>query len=451
MATVPIVLILMMLVLVVVAALGVVAVIVMVRSENSVVRVFGWCLLAFGICSPVLLIASLTLVRTASHVEISEHSAPVEVRVDGFVPPPVPRPSAPELRGGPSVNEPSAPQDRGTPEIRFQTSQSPAWTVEVDEEFEADVYSSALAATTKLAKQAALQLETADEPLVVSVVGTFPSPAPEKSSGMDTLLMMEQVRKELRLRHSKLSIVDEPSSGDSEDAPKATLQLRLAEWADNGPDDQRGTIELALRQSDRSHRFVAKFVQKAWVHSLADFTAWNDDGRKWIVARSAKLAPSAADARAQAFADAERMLVSADIEDTLPNAVRSGDLVADYFTQRLSRPYGDVYREAMLIEVTPERIDSLLHQADVQRAQKAGSLGVRVLGLVAVVVIASLLYLILNLLTRGYYRIIVAVAAVVFVLVGGGVLLVAGTFSKPVPPSRPPAPQVQVSHVQPAK
>ena len=99
--------------------------------------------------------------------------------------------------------------------------------------------------------------------------------------------------------------------------------------------------------------------------------------------------------------------------------VRSGDLVADRFSQRLSRPYGDVWREAILIDVTPARLAGFYQQADEAESVAFSSRTGRLLGFVAIMFIATILYFVLNAITRGYYRmpVVMIVGALVLLVV----------------------------------
>ena len=78
--------------------------------------------------------------------------------------------------------------------------------------------------------------------------------------------------------------------------------------------------------------------------------------------------------------------------------------VADRFAQKLTRPYGDVWREAVLIDVTGEAMRGTIEVAEARAARdssiKKGGALLAVLLLLAIIAVCF----IGNAVTQGYYR-----------------------------------------------
>jgi hypothetical protein len=75
----------------------------------------------------------------------------------------------------------------------------------------------------------------------------------------------------------------------------------------------------------------------------------------------------------------------------------------DQFTQRFDRPYGTVWREALLMEVNPSLIDSITHTINTQQVNQNRHQRTTWFSLIALAGLIFGTYLFLNAATRGYY------------------------------------------------
>ena len=112
-------------------------------------------------------------------------------------------------------------------------------------------------------------------------------------------------------------------------------------------------------------------------------------------------------------------------------------MIADRFITRLSRPYGHVYRAAILLDISPEQLVKIRASQAVASQLARSTFAMRLTGGLVLLAVAWLLYGLLNALTRGYYRVLAG-------LVAGGVVvvLVFATFIQWSRP-RPAAPQIR--------
>jgi hypothetical protein len=167
-----------------------------------------------------------------------------------------------------------------------------------------------------------------------------------------------------------------------------------------------------------------RLVDKPWVHNFDQFLAENRSGSLEVDARSGRLTTSAIEARKLAIEDGVNMLKSvamgllsaqpqsllrmpreAEIADRLRSEFLGGsDLIVDSFSQRLTHPLGDLWREAILIRADSTAMQKLINdfvrqRQDEQRDQL--SLGAALTLLVIGIIV---LHGLLNWITKGYHR-----------------------------------------------
>ena len=158
------------------------------------------------------------------------------------------------------------------------------------------------------------------------------------------------------------------------------------------------SAQSALRQTS----FQAFVTEKPWVESLDQFVSMYPR-RNFVVGYSGELQSSEGQARKQALSDAVR-------QATIhfrgkPYAIVDERHVIDRFAQRLSRSYGDVWREAVLVEVPDQEQVSVARMTVEESFQRSwmGTLA-QAVGMIVLVIVTILLCLVLNWVTQGYYR-----------------------------------------------
>lgn len=180
----------------------------------------------------------------------------------------------------------------------------------------------------------------------------------------------------------------------------------------------------------------ARFVDKPWLSNFAAFVG-RTPGR-WIVAHSDKnrpasaLADAARDARAAAAAELTPLVVARfapseryddrDVRRLVERHLLSDRLVVDRFPQKFERPYGSLFREAVLVDASDNRLSELALE---MRATLAAERRSRIGGLAsaaAVLLVTYALYRFANAFTRGYFTWSLRTAAAV--AAAGAVVLV---------------------------
>jgi hypothetical protein len=166
---------------------------------------------------------------------------------------------------------------------------------------------------------------------------------------------------------------------------------------------------------------------KGWATRFVDFV--NDHpGRQWIVGTCDRPCLSEAEASGAARADAARKLYpiiarrlnarrsdASMLQQLVWSDVQNNRLESDRFAEQFSRPYGKVWTESVLLDVSPDRIQPLVdqyrHQLNVQNLQLRRRAGLGGFAIAA----TALIYLVLNSVTRGYFTFRLRLVAMVIV------------------------------------
>ena len=179
------------------------------------------------------------------------------------------------------------------------------------------------------------------------------------------------------------------------------------------PDDADRDVAAVLRGMGPSGQPAPD--DKLWVTRFAAFVN-EHSGRQWVVSRSQSPCLSEAEAAEQARANgaakvfpivAERLNArrfdAGWLRDQVAHDIRDGRLDADRCAEQFSRPYGQVWTESILLDISSDRLDPLVRGY----ATKLGARNHRHVGrMVAAIVITGVLwtaYLLINSLTRGYF------------------------------------------------
>jgi hypothetical protein len=196
-----------------------------------------------------------------------------------------------------------------------------------------------------------------------------------------------------------------------------------------------GHVQLTLTGSSNALTRTAPFVDKPWVDRFNEVTS-QFPNRHWIIARSTKPALSPEEARQFAIEDAVGQLLPqmplqvppfrpVSIESAATNlrqALHDGKLISDQFIRRFKRPGGDVHEARLLLQADQAILAMITRQTAtaqqmVLRAQRTSGLGI-IASLAAILGVTVMLYLFLNVMTKGYYALPLRLAAGLMVALG---------------------------------
>ncbi|HEX3356440.1 MAG TPA: hypothetical protein VHS31_05600 [Tepidisphaeraceae bacterium] len=220
----------------------------------------------------------------------------------------------------------------------------------------------------------------------------------------------------------------------------------------------RGRIRGELNHGGIKNPFEARFIDKPWVNDWATFAGTQLPGA-WVTGRSTEPSVSESQAISSAYQNAAKQLagrVMASFNGSasrlspqalinqIANQLRSRG-TADRFVQRIDRPpHGALWRAAVLI---PANDESLSHLApSVAVSQQQPNTSSRQFGSVlALALVILLLYLFLNVVTKGYFTWQLRVGALAVVLIAVFMFMVAVFFAHV---RITPAPMITTDHVQ---
>ncbi len=308
---------------------------------------------------------------------------------------------------------------------------SPIWSEGVEQEFEADIYPSGLAAAKALGRPMADAIDTMARELNAtikvilfqegnerSLVSAFGRAVEEESPGVAYSI-------EADLRNIRPGEV-----GVTLRVERAQQTVRLVEGMSmvlSNPQENIRIVATAFTE-DRRGSAVACFIDKPWVENFSAF-AGGRPNEHYVVARSNGTCMSESEANQQALEDARARLTAAlgrQMERGFAELARppisttdllNGGFVADRFIQSFNTSTGKVWRQALLIDVSGPKLAQLarvkMHQGRQVRESWA-RMGFSVIG---VLVLISVIYFFLNMATRGYYEWSLRIAGVILAIV----------------------------------
>lgn len=186
------------------------------------------------------------------------------------------------------------------------------------------------------------------------------------------------------------------------------------------------SIDVAATLRELSGK-AADPADKGWATRFVEFVN-NHPGRQWVVGRCTKPCLSESEAAQQAKVDAARKVfpvvarelgvgrVDADwLDHRIAQDVQDGRLEADRFVERFDRPYGQVWTESVLLDVSPANLDSIVDRYRSDLNVRHLQIRQRIAFATAAILATGLLYLLLNVMTKGYFttRLRLAAATVI--------------------------------------
>ena len=190
------------------------------------------------------------------------------------------------------------------------------------------------------------------------------------------------------------------------------------------------TIRATVLAADKQTSISAHFVEKPWVDDFSGFLN-NQPNRQFVIAKSSESCLSEAEANSQAM-DNARAQVSQMLEKTTKHLSRvqktllskvnsddilEGGLVLDRFVQSFEGTAGKIWRQALLIDASAEKLTQLARRkADMARARKFSF--VRTFSSIAgLLLLITVVYVFLNVATKGYYTWSLRIAGFVLALI----------------------------------
>ncbi len=242
--------------------------------------------------------------------------------------------------------------------------------------------------------------------------------------------VLAQFSEEIRNDFPKSSISVSNSSTSAPFGNMVALHVRdqnealsFAPWDPTHMVQSNGSLHCEAKTQAGQAEVSLKYVEKPWLESFETF-AMERPNKQFIAGYSTSLASSESDARREAMNDASEKLKQAGfvqfkLDETLST---------DRFVQKLSRPYGDVWRVAFLFDLSspPVAAHAIATMNSHVKTNQLYHFSFFSIAL-SLFLITIVLGVVLNLLTFGYYRVQIglgwAFAALGLITIGGLLLI----------------------------
>lgn len=303
------------------------------------------------------------------------------------------------------------------------------WSDGLEEELTPDVYSGLDTAAYGLGIQLydTIQAALKDETLQKIVIRDFNVPQ----------AVQEQLRQGLSTNYPDIDIVINQQSNIS--PGEIHIELTLASGAPRRPlvigDDvdsafltdnfssPKGVLTAAVLTADDKHVKEVKYHRCIWLYDPDLFRSKVNGQGQWAVITSDEAAVTKEQAQQQVRQAAMEYLANQlQIGSRVGTAVRDSDLwdyglVADEYSQRLVGLSGPIWRAALLLDVSPERIQTLRQQKMVVQHQARNNWIQHFLSLIGMLVLITILYVFVNAITKGYYSKTILIVSILGFLV----------------------------------
>ncbi len=307
-------------------------------------------------------------------------------------------------------------------------AQSSIWNEAIDSYLEADQYANIEDAARFMGSHVAGHLKARETVHKMVVYGQDPVTTRALNAFSDTIRAQSNFN-DIRVESYVPSVL--PTDPNllvcSLDVPKHQEAQRVT----NGlpVNNSSGTLRLRFANSSNLAHSV-QFLEKDWLKTLSPL---HNSGHSVIVARSSSSCTDETEARDQAMGRAvemtENLLKQANTEygvwdqeiEITPQDLQANHLVADQFSQSLRTSTARVWRHAVLLNLDPPRMQSLLAKKTTQIRRTHKTWANDLMSLAGLALVVFILYIFLNAATKGYYvwslRVIALVAIVGIVVV----------------------------------
>jgi hypothetical protein len=310
---------------------------------------------------------------------------------------------------------------------QYSNIQSPIWSEGIENELAADVYPSKIAAIRELGRKINKSL-----PIVMEA---FPSLQEiEIFQNSQDSELVEEFRKVISQSNPDMKckiVLDNPASSENVMVIYFLINtdydsLKQVSWQKNPNENiTGGTIRANISVNQRQQVSVpVNFVETPWVENFADFLN-SQSNKQYIIARSAEscITPEEADRQTMdnAINQLGPMLLGFQNPFHLENKdIFESGIIADKFVQSFDGTAGKIWRQAILLDVSPDKLNRLAANIAGTSRVKINQWVKTILSIAGLFILITIVYAFLNAATRGYYsltlKIIGIILAVIFLL-----------------------------------
>jgi hypothetical protein len=311
-----------------------------------------------------------------------------------------------------------------------QETTTSIWLPGIEDEFEADVYPSKLSAVRSLGLHIG-------EPVRQAFGETSPSGIILFQGAHDRGLLDEFGRAITRtFPDANWTIAPETVAVQPDEVgiriDIVKVQTHPAPWLSGSENEMTsGTIQASVLAADKQASVKADFVDKPWVENLSGFLMNRRMDGAFFIAKSAESCMTEAEANQQAVQNAcaqvaDMLGQTSPRRDGIPISfarpvnstdILEGNFILDRFVQSFEGAAGKIWRQALLVDASAEKLKNLARRkAVIAQAMKKSFAGM-FFSIIGLIVLITVVYVFLNAATKGYYAWSLRIAGVVFALV----------------------------------
>ena len=364
---------------------------------------------------PLLLIISVFLYRASSHVRLAPATKVVQYLPNSGV-----RQIKPYFNQSPIINNSSA-------------NQAPIWSEGIEDQFEANVYPSGISALLALAPRVAKQI-----PYVMGELGP-PETIVIYTGSLDVDIVeqfrdaLSKLKPESKCRIEIGNVALEPN----EVGIRFTLIYRnnspvqytyqevpypYPSGMSLGGEGSNATIQASISSGPRNMTERINYINKSWAEDFSTFINRHPD-KQYVVAKSneTSIAPEEADRQAMQNACYQVDQLAPNLHNISSKDILDSGVVVDKFVQSFNGTAGKIWRQAVLLDVSPPKLDHLAAVISGAAHARSTTLARMVFSIIGLFVLITIVYVFLNAATKGYYswslRIIGVILAAVFLMI----------------------------------
>jgi hypothetical protein len=191
-----------------------------------------------------------------------------------------------------------------------------------------------------------------------------------------------------------------------------------------------GTVQASVLARDRQASMSVEFVDKPWVEDFSGFLNTRPNSR-FIIAKSAESCLTEAEANNQAVQNVCSQVADM-LGQTLPRRsgvpvsfaipvdstdILEGNFILDRFVQSLEGSAGKIWRQALLVDASAEKLKNLAQRKAIIALARKTSFARMFFSILGLIVLITVVYAFLNAATKGYYVWSLRIAGIVFALV----------------------------------
>lgn len=190
---------------------------------------------------------------------------------------------------------------------------------------------------------------------------------------------------------------------------------------------QVGTLEAGVTTAKGSLYRTVSFDYRPWLWDFNQFQSAVSGFHHWMIAVSEETATDSAQAREQALDDAVAQLnqvVKIPRHGHITKQdLSSHGLIVDEYSQKFQGMAGPIFRHAILLDVQSGRLKKLIGEVVHEEKVKRQTWVRTIFSLAGMILLVTVIYVFLNIATKGYYSTMLAVLAVAVLVIGGIILM----------------------------